>query len=147
MGAALQGYIAYTNCTSALAEVVPYGGKFPTLGTNPHSWAFPTRDAVGFPIVIDWATSTVAMGRVEQFKREGERLPDGAAVDADGKPTTDPNDAVSLLPFGAHRGLSAAGSIGGRCGQANRSGRRAIVHVAQNRIIQRVSQGVRSTRT
>ncbi len=56
MDAAKKGYIAYTNCTAALAEVVPFGGKFPTLGTNPHSWAFPTTDAVGFPIVIDWAT-------------------------------------------------------------------------------------------
>ena len=75
LDAALRGYLAYTNCTSTLAEVVPFGGKFPTLGTNPHSWAFPTQDSVGFPIVIDWATSTVAMGRVQQYKREGKSLP------------------------------------------------------------------------
>lgn len=104
MDAALRGYIAYTNCTSTLAEVVPFCGKHPTLGTNPHSWAFPTQDAVGYPVVIDWATSTVAMGRVQQYKREGKKLPPGAAVDADGKPTDDPNKAVSLLPFGAHKG-------------------------------------------
>ena len=102
--AAKKGYIAYTNCTSALAEVVPFGGKYPTLGTNPHSWAFPTQEAIGFPVVIDWATSAVAMGRVQQFKREGKALPEGAAVDANGVPTTDPNKAVSLLPFGAHKG-------------------------------------------
>jgi L-2-hydroxycarboxylate dehydrogenase (NAD+) len=104
MEAAKRGYLAYTNCTSALAEVVPYGGKFPTLGTNPHSWGFPTSDAIGFPLVIDWATSAVAMGRVQQFKREGKPLPEGAAVDGNGVPTTDPNEAVSLLPFGAHKG-------------------------------------------
>ena len=104
MDAALRGYIAYTNCTSTLAEVVPFGGKFPTLGTNPHSWAFPTKDAIGFPVVIDWATSTVAMGRVQQFKREGKQLPPDAAVDANGNETTDPNAAVSLLPFGRHKG-------------------------------------------
>ena len=104
MDAAKKGYIAYTNCTSALAEVVPFGGKFPTLGTNPHSWGFPTQEAAGFPIVIDWATSTVAMGRVQQLKREGAQLPPNAAVDKDGNPTTDPNKAVSLLPFGAHKG-------------------------------------------
>jgi L-2-hydroxycarboxylate dehydrogenase (NAD+) len=104
MDAAKKGYIAYTNCTAALAEVVPFGGKFPTLGTNPHSWGFPTTDAVGFPIVIDWATSVVAMGRVQQLKREGKPLPPMAAVDKDGKPTTDPNAAVSLMPFGAHKG-------------------------------------------
>jgi len=104
MEAARRGYIAYTNCTSAIAEVVPFGGKNPTLGTNPHSWGFPTTDAVGFPIVIDWATSTVAMGRVQQFQREGKKLPPGSAVDSEGKETTDPNAAVALLPFGAHKG-------------------------------------------
>ncbi|MEM9251229.1 MAG: Ldh family oxidoreductase [Planctomycetota bacterium] len=104
MDAAKRGYIAYTNCTAALAEVVPFGGKFPTLGTNPHSFGFPTQDAVGFPIVIDWATSTVAMGRVQQFKREGQQLPPEAAVDADGNPTTDPNAVAALLPFGRHKG-------------------------------------------
>src|SRR6185295_9362518 len=36
MDAAKRGYIAYTNCTASRAEVVPFGGKFPTLGTNPH---------------------------------------------------------------------------------------------------------------
>ncbi len=102
--AATRGYIAYTNCTAALAEVVPFKGKFPTLGTNPHSWGFPTQDAVGFPIVIDWATSVVAMGRVQQLLREGQPLPENAAVDANGKPTTDPSKAVALIPFGAHKG-------------------------------------------
>lgn len=104
MAAAERGYFAYTNCTAALAEVVPFGGRFPTLGTNPHSWGIPTTAANGFPIVIDWATSTVAMGRVQALKREGKPLPEGAAVDADGKPTTDPDRVASLLPFGAHKG-------------------------------------------
>jgi L-2-hydroxycarboxylate dehydrogenase (NAD+) len=104
MEAARRGYIAYTNCTASLAEVVPFGGKYPTLGTNPHSWGFPTVDAVGFPIVIDWATSVVAMGRVQQLLREGRALPPDAAVDANGHPTTDPARAKSLMPFGAHKG-------------------------------------------
>jgi L-2-hydroxycarboxylate dehydrogenase (NAD+) len=106
MAAAERGYIAYTNCTSTLAEVVPFGGKFPTLGTNPHSWGFPTTAALGFPVVSDWATSTVAMGRVQALKREGKQLPPGAAVDKDGNPTTDPNEVVALLPFGAHKGYA-----------------------------------------
>ncbi len=104
MESAKRGYFAYTNCTAALAEVVPFMGKFPTLGTNPHSWGFPTTEAVGFPIVIDWATSTVAMGRVQQFKREGKQLPPGSAVDKEGKETQDPNAVSALLPFGAHKG-------------------------------------------
>src|SRR5206468_969975 len=100
MDAAEKGYIAYTCCTSALAEVVPFGGKTPTLGTNPHSWAFPTTKAIGFPIGIDWATSTVAMGRVQQLKREGKPLPPNSAVDKDCNPTTHAVNAVELLPFG-----------------------------------------------
>lgn len=118
--AARRGYIAYTNCTSALAEVVPFQGKFATLGTNPHSWGFPTTDAIGFPMVVDWATSVVAFGRVEQFKREGMELPPNAAVDADGNPTQDPHRAAALMPFGAHKGYGlslineiVAGLIGG----------------------------------
>jgi len=108
MEAARRGYIAYTNCTASLAEVVPFQGRFPTLGTNPHSWGFPTTEAVGFPVVIDWATSVIAMGRVQQLAREGKALPPDAAVDAEGRPTTDPTQAKSLLPFGAHKGYGLA---------------------------------------
>ncbi len=104
MAAAERGYFAYTTCTTALAEVVPFGGKYPTLGTNPHSWGFPTSAACGFPLVIDWATSVIAMGRVQALKREGKPLPPGAAVDRDGVPTTDPDAVSALLPFGAHKG-------------------------------------------
>ncbi|HWA86749.1 MAG TPA: Ldh family oxidoreductase, partial [Opitutus sp.] len=82
--------------------------KFPTLGTNPHSWGFPTIAAIGFPIVIDWATSVVAMGRVQQLLREGKQLPPNAAVDETGAPTTDPAKAKYLLPFGAHKGYGLA---------------------------------------
>jgi L-2-hydroxycarboxylate dehydrogenase (NAD+) len=120
MDAAKRGYIAYTNCTAALAEVVPFMGSFPTLGTNPHSWGFPTTDAIGFPIVIDWATSVVAMGRVQQLKREGKSLPPDAAVDVDGNVTTDPNAVNALTTFGRHKGYGLslinelmAGFIGG----------------------------------
>jgi len=120
MDAARRGYIAYTNCTAALAEVVPFGGRFPTLGTNPHSWGFPTTAAVGFPIVIDWATSVIAMGRVQQLRREGLPLPPNAALDRSGNPTSDPHQAAYLLPFGAHKGYGlslinelVAGFIGG----------------------------------
>ncbi len=118
--AARRGYIAYTNCTAALAEVVPFGGKHPTLGTNPHSWGFPTTEAIGFPIVIDWATSVIAMGRVQQLQRAGKKLPPEAAVDKDGNPTTEPDKVAALTTFGAHKGYGLsminelmAGFIGG----------------------------------
>lgn len=79
-------------------------GSVPTLGTNPHSWGFPTMDAIGFPVVIDWATSVIAMGRVQQLKREGKTLPSGAAVDKEGNETTNPSQVAALKPFGAHKG-------------------------------------------
>jgi L-2-hydroxycarboxylate dehydrogenase (NAD+) len=60
------------------------------------------------------------MGRVQQLKREGKPLPPGAAVDKEGKPTTDANEAAWLLPFGAHKGYGLSllieimgGMIGG----------------------------------
>lgn len=104
MEAARKGYIAYTNCTAGLAEVVPFMGRKPTIGTNPHSWGLPTTSAVGYPIVIDWATSAVAMGRVQQLAREGKSLPPNCAVDKEGNTTTDPKAVAALLPFGAHKG-------------------------------------------
>jgi len=106
--AARKGYIAYTCCTAAVTEVVPFGGRFPTLGTNPHSWGFPTQDIIGFPICIDWATSVVATGRVEQYRREKKQLPPGCAVDEHGQETTDPFKVKALLPFGQHKGYSLA---------------------------------------
>jgi L-2-hydroxycarboxylate dehydrogenase (NAD+) len=102
--AADKGYIAYTACTAALAEVVPFGGRYPTLGTNPHSWGFPTKDVLGYSICIDWATSIVAMGRIQQFVRENKPIPEGWGVDEAGNPTTDPNKVKALFPFGQHKG-------------------------------------------
>jgi L-2-hydroxycarboxylate dehydrogenase (NAD+) len=104
--AARRGYIGYTNCTAMLAEVVPFGGRRPTLGTNPHSWAFPTQEVVGFPILMDFATSVVAMGRIQQLRREGRPLNRGWAVDATGNETTDPDQAAALLSFGGHKGYA-----------------------------------------
>lgn len=118
--AASKGYIAYTNCTAMLAEVAPFGGVFPTLGTNPHSWAFPTESIIGFPVLVDWATSAIAMGRAQQLARENQKLPPGVAVDAQGQITDDPNNVAALLPFGRHKGFGLglinelfAGWIGG----------------------------------
>lgn len=117
---AAKGLIGYTNCTAMLAEVVPHGGSFPTLGTNPHTWAFPTQEIAGFDLLIDFATSAIAMGRVQQLAREGGKLPANAALDELGAPTIEPASAAALLPFGGHKGYGLglideliAGFIGG----------------------------------
>ncbi|MEM7010469.1 MAG: Ldh family oxidoreductase [Verrucomicrobiota bacterium] len=102
---AKRGYIVYTNCTSSLAEVSPFMGKYPTLGTNPHTWGFPTFDDAGFPVILDWATSEIAMGRVEQLKREGQKLlSKDWALDKEGNPTDDPHSVFALQTFGRHKG-------------------------------------------
>ena len=103
--AAQRGYIAYTNCPASWAEVVPTGGRSPTLGTNPHSWALPTTEAIGFPVVIDFATSQMASGAIAVLKREGKSLPPDTGVDADGQVTTEIDKLSALLPFGRHKGF------------------------------------------
>tara|TARA_Y100000589_G_C27120713_1_gene616321 strand:- start:232 stop:1299 length:1068 start_codon:yes stop_codon:yes gene_type:complete len=115
-----RGLIGYTTCTAMLSEVVPYKGKYPSIGTNPHSWSFPTKDFLNFNILIDWATSKISMGKVQQLKRDNSKLPDNACVNKDGIVTLNPEDVNALLPFGEHKGYGLgllseiyAGYIGG----------------------------------
>jgi hypothetical protein len=68
-------------CTAALAEVVPFGGTFPTLGTTPHSWAFPTVEKIGFPICIELNTGKVKWGGNQRGPGEGS----AAVCYADGR--------------------------------------------------------------
>ncbi|MDR0809461.1 MAG: Ldh family oxidoreductase, partial [Gemmobacter sp.] len=58
------------------------------------------------PYVFDFATSVAARGEIELHRRAGRPLPEGWAVDATGKPTTDPEAALAgaMLPFGGHKG-------------------------------------------
>jgi ureidoglycolate dehydrogenase (NAD+) len=91
----------------AEADVVPFGGRSPALGTNPLSIAVPGPDGAP-PLVLDMATSGVAMGKVLLARREGEPIPDGWAVDAEGRPTTDPADAVAVVPAAGPKGYGLA---------------------------------------
>lgn len=85
-----------------------YGGKRPFFGTNPIAFAVPRTSAD--PLVIDQSSSVVAKVAVIDAHRRGARLPDGWAVDADGRPTNDPAAAMTgaLLPFGDYKGASLA---------------------------------------
>lgn len=91
----------------AEADVVPYGGREPALGTNPLSLAVPGPPDES-PIVLDMATSAVAMGRVLLARSSDEPIPQGWAVDAEGRPTTDPHEAVALVPLGGPKGFGLA---------------------------------------
>jgi LDH2 family malate/lactate/ureidoglycolate dehydrogenase len=85
--------------------VAPFGGRERRLGTNPLAWAVPR--AGGAPLVMDWATSGVAEGKLAVARDRGERVPEGLVLDAGGRATTDPGDFYAggvLLPFGGHKG-------------------------------------------
>jgi L-2-hydroxycarboxylate dehydrogenase (NAD+) len=92
---------AMTNSTKLVA---PLWGAERMLGTNPIAVAFPGLAEP--PIVIDLATCAAAYGKIEMAQRRGESIPDGWAIDRDGRPTTDPQamiDGGALLPLGSDR--------------------------------------------
>jgi LDH2 family malate/lactate/ureidoglycolate dehydrogenase len=92
--------------TNAMPAVAPTGSAEPLLGTNPIGAAFPVPGAD--PIVIDLATSIVARSRIRAMLALGKQLPEGWALDAEGKPTTDPAIAVkgTVLPIGGPKGYA-----------------------------------------
>jgi LDH2 family malate/lactate/ureidoglycolate dehydrogenase len=97
---------AFTNASPAIA---PTGSKEALLGTNPIGVAFPLPG--DDPIVIDMATSVVARSRIRSMLALGQKsIPDGWALDPDGKPTVDPAVAVkgSLMPIGGPKGYALA---------------------------------------
>lgn len=84
--------------------VAPAGGKRGTLGTNPLAFSWPRQGKE--PFTFDFATSGFARGEIELYKRAGTPLPEGVAIDKDGNPTTDPQEALdgAMLTFGGHKG-------------------------------------------
>ena len=103
---------------AAPPSVAPLGGAKPALGTNPIAFGFPLD---GDPLVIDLGTSAF-MGTDLQFRqRLGMPLPEGVALDANGRPTTDARAARrgAILPFGGHKGYAlalATHALGVLCG-------------------------------
>ena len=98
--------VAFTNSPAAIP---PWGGKTPLFGTNPVAFAFPRQN--GDPLVIDLALSTVARGKIMLAMQKGEKIPEGWALDGDGKPTIDPKAALeggSLFPIGGAKGAMLA---------------------------------------
>jgi (2R)-3-sulfolactate dehydrogenase (NADP+) len=98
--------VAFTNSPAAIP---PWGGKKALFGTDPVAFAFPRQDAD--PIVVDLALTTVVRGKIMVAMQKGERIPEGWALDRDGKPTTDPKEAIergSLFPIGGAKGAMLA---------------------------------------
>ena len=92
---------------SSTRHVAPPGGAEATFGTNPIACAFPTD---GEAFVIDMGTSAFMSTDLLFRQRRGELLPEGVAIDADGKPTRDPASALqgAILPFGGYKGFALA---------------------------------------
>ncbi|WP_034422622.1 Ldh family oxidoreductase [Thermanaerosceptrum fracticalcis] len=90
--------------TNASAHMAPWGGIKPLLGTNPIAVAVPAGDFP--PVVLDMATSIVARGKILLAAKKGEKIPLGWALDKNGNPTEDPNEAIhgSVLPLGGPKG-------------------------------------------
>ncbi|MBI3634683.1 MAG: malate/lactate/ureidoglycolate dehydrogenase [Candidatus Rokubacteria bacterium] len=91
--------------------VAPFGGRAARFGTNPFTVGIPRRGTD--PILLDFATSRIAQGKVRVAYQRGKTLPEGAMLDAQGEPTTDPKHGVAkpygaLLPFGEHKGYALA---------------------------------------
>ena len=90
--------LAFANSPAAMPAA---GGKHPVFGTNPVAAIFPRRN--GDPLMIDLSLSEVARGKLMVAAKAGQPIPMGWALDADGEPTTDPQQGMmgSMLPVGA----------------------------------------------
>jgi LDH2 family malate/lactate/ureidoglycolate dehydrogenase len=110
--------------TNAGPTMALYGGKQAIVGNNPPSWAVPSRvtdptkkgPASEYePVFIDMALSVVAGNRLDIYRRRGEPIPEGWALNADGEPTTDPNDmrnGGTLAPMQGYKGAGLAVVLG-----------------------------------
>jgi len=86
---------------------VPHGGSRAALGTNPIAAGFPVEGEP--PVVLDYATTAIAVGKIMVARDAGKPLPPGIMLDRDGRPSTDPAEFFkegALLPFGGHKGYA-----------------------------------------
>ncbi len=107
---AAHGLVALA-CTPSHAWVAPAGGTAPLFGTNPIAFGWPRPE--GDPFVFDFATSAVARGEIELHRRAGKAIPEGWTIDAEGRPTTDPEAGLAgaLLTFGGHKGSALSAMV------------------------------------
>lgn len=91
--------------TISEALVHPWGGRKAMLGTNPIAIGVPAKPN---PVVLDLATSLVAMGKIHDYANRDEPIPDNWALDVDGNKTTDPHKAKlgAIAPFGGAKGYA-----------------------------------------
>lgn len=102
----------YVNVLGRRPIVAPFGGSDARYGTNPYTCVLPaTNDNP--PVLLDMATSVIAVGKVRVAKNKGEQVKEGVLIDSEGRATTDPNVMYTepygaVLPFGEHKGYGMA---------------------------------------
>jgi L-lactate dehydrogenase len=100
---AKEGFIAQVWCQSSQCQdCAPVGGIDPRLSTNPMALAFPTG---GDPVVADFSTAAVSMGRTSRLARAGQKAQYPIFMDDTGKITSDPTVMVDA------KGTRKGGSI------------------------------------
>jgi len=102
----------FVNVADHRGLVAPFRGSDSRFSTNPVCIAMPGTDRTP-PLLLDMATSAVAMGKVRVARNEGKSMAEGILIDRAGQPTRDPNVMYSdpqgsLLPFGGHKGYALA---------------------------------------
>ncbi|OZI75837.1 Ldh family oxidoreductase [Bordetella genomosp. 2] len=102
--------LAFTNVINRAPTVAPFGGASACLTTNPLCFAGPLPGGRP-PLLVDMATSSIAVNKARVLAAQGEPAPPGALIDAAGRPTTDPGALFTdppgaLLPFGGHKGYA-----------------------------------------
>ena len=105
--AALAGCIGFLS-TNASPAMPPWGGREKRVGTNPWSIAAPAGRHP--PMILDIANTAVARGKLYLARQRGEPIPEGWAIDGDGRPTTDAAAGIagSILPMAGHKGYAIA---------------------------------------
>ncbi len=97
--------IGFAGGTMYSGWVTPYGGRERLFSTNPLSFAVP-GDA-GESLLLDFATASIAHGKLLLAQAKGAPVPIGMMLDKFGKPSTDASlvdDGAVLLAMGAHKG-------------------------------------------
>jgi uncharacterized oxidoreductase len=109
--AAEAGFISVHFVNVAGSQLVaPFGGVDRRLSTAPFAVGFPLANAD--PIILDFATSIVAEGKVMVAANGGAKLPPGALIDQDGHLSSDPRTLYGSAPDAKDRGpRSGTGAI------------------------------------